>query len=212
MGCQDDMSGAAPDFRAASVTEVDRGGRPASTSAHELAAAAQRLFLRRGFEQTSVEDIATEVGVSRRTFFRYFATKADVVWVESDAELEHFRDLLKNSDTATDPGDCVADAFISAIDHGRDEDEWARHRAQLILEVPAVQAHAHAVYRQWRTVIAEFVAARTGSSPDADYPRAVAHAVIAASAAGHERWIADPRMGLGNSLRSMFDLMVPRQE
>ncbi|MFW0793984.1 TetR family transcriptional regulator [Gordonia sp. CPCC 205515] len=194
------------------VDVVDRGGRPASTSAHELAAAAQRLFLRNGFEQTSVEDIAAEVGVSRRTFFRYFPTKADVVWVESDAELEVFRERLYASDPADDPADCIAAAFISALDHGRNEDEWARHRAQLILEVPAVQAHASMVYRQWRTVVAEFVAERTDSAADAEYPIAVAHSTIAASAAGHERWTADPDAVFADCLRSMFGLMLPRLE
>lgn len=193
------------------VDEVDRGGRPASTSAHELAAAAQRLFLRNGFEQTSVEDIATAVGVSRRTFFRYFPTKADVVWVESDAELAVFGDLLAASDLAADPTDCIAEAFISALDHGRHEDEWARHRAQLILTVPAVQAHASTVYASWRAAVAQFVADRTGLAVDGAYPIAVAYATIAASTAGHERWIADPDAVFADCLRSMFALMMPRR-
>jgi mycofactocin system transcriptional regulator len=189
---------------------VDRGGRPASTSAHELAAAAQRLFLRDGFDQTSVEDIAAAVGVSRRTFFRYFATKADVVWVESDAELEQFRGMIEASSPSTNPVDAVAEAFISSIDHGGDEVEWARQRAELILHAPAVQAHANAVYRQWRSVVAEFVARRTGGERGDEYPLAVGYAVLAASSAGHERWLADPDADLAECLRAMFTLMVPR--
>ncbi|MYR06948.1 TetR family transcriptional regulator [Gordonia sp. SID5947] len=193
-----------------SDVEVDRGGRPASTSPRELAAAAQRLFLRDGFEQTTVEDIAAAVGVSRRTFFRYFATKADVVWVESDAELDHFRAMIAESAPSMNPVDVVEGAFIAAIDHGLAEDEWARHRAELILRAAAVQAQAGAVYRRWRTVIADFVAERTGGRPDDEYPLAVAYAAMAASSAGHERWLADPSARLAESLRPMFALMVPR--
>lgn len=200
----------APDADA--TREVDRGGRPASTSAHELAAAAQRLFLRDGFDETSVEDIAAAVGVSRRTFFRYFAAKADVVWVESDAELARFRRLLAESDPAADPAEVVAAAFISSIDHGRAEDEWARHRAELILHAPAVQAQANNVYRQWRSAVAHFVAHRRGERPDAPYPVAVAHAVMAASAAGHEIWLADPAADLVECLQRMFALMMPTGE
>lgn len=192
------------------ATDVDRGGRPAITSAHDLAAAAQRLFLRKGFEQTSVEDIAIEAGVSRRTFFRYFSTKADVVWVESESELAVFRDLLASSSPATDAAECVANAFISALDHGRAEDDWARHRAQLILETPAVQTHAGVVYRQWRLEIAEFVAERTGLPMSAEYPTAVAYATLAASAAGHQVWIARPDRTFVECLQSMFALMMPR--
>ncbi|AZG46003.1 acyl-CoA-like ligand-binding transcription factor [Gordonia insulae] len=190
---------------------VDRGGRPASTSPHELAVAAQRLFLRDGFDETSVEDIAAAVGVSRRTFFRYFATKADVVWVESDAELEQFREMIETSSPSTNPVDVVAEAFISAISHGGDEVEWARQRAELILYAPAVQAHANAVYRQWRGVVAEFVARRTGGEPGDEYPLAVGYAVLSASSAGHERWLADSDADLADCLRPMFALMVPRE-
>ncbi|RPA02516.1 TetR family transcriptional regulator [Gordonia sp. OPL2] len=190
--------------------EVDRGGRPASTSAHALAAAAQRLFLRDGFDQTTVEDIAAAVGVSRRTFFRYFATKADVVWVESDAELAHFREMIQAAPRSANPADVVEEAFIGAIDHRGAELEWARQRAQLILHTPAVQAHANAVYRQWRSVVADFVAQRTGTVPADEYPMAVAFAVLAASSAGHERWLATPDADLADCLRAMFGLMVPR--
>ena len=45
----------------------------------ELAEAALRLLARQGFEQTTVDQLAVAAGVSRRTFFRYFASKEDVV-------------------------------------------------------------------------------------------------------------------------------------
>ena len=206
----DGVAGVVPGAVGVDVVEVDRGGRPASTSARALAAAAQRLFLRDGFDQTTVEEIAGAVGVSRRTFFRYFATKADVVWVESDAELAYFRETIRAASPSEHPADVLERAFISAIDHRGAELEWARQRAQLILYAPAVQAHANAVYRQWRSAVAEFVAQRTGGAPDDEYPVAVGYAVLAASSAGHERWLAESDADLADCLRPMFALMVPR--
>ncbi|WP_267616280.1 acyl-CoA-like ligand-binding transcription factor [Gordonia bronchialis] len=142
----------------------------------------------------------------------YRRPPASMVWVESAAELARFRRLLTEADPADDPAKVVAAAFISSIDHGRDEDEWARHRAELILHAPAVQAQANNVYRQWRSAVAHFVAHRRGEGPDAPYPVAVSHAVLAASAAGHEIWLADPTADLVSCLRKMFAMMMPTDD
>ena len=64
-----------------------RRGRPRGTSARALELIALRLFTDQGFEQTTVDQIATAAGVSRRTFFRYFDSKSDVLWSEFDAEV-----------------------------------------------------------------------------------------------------------------------------
>ncbi len=188
---------------------TDRGGRPPSTSAHALAAAAQRLFLVDGFEQTSVEDIARAAGVSRRTFFRYFRTKADVVWVESGREFEAFVASLDAAPPEAGVRAVLVDAWSRTLDHGRDEDEWARHRAQLILIEPGVQAQANAVFREWRAVVARFVARRIGESPDDLVPLAFAHAGVSASAVGHQYWFAHPEMQLGDCLRAALEVMLP---
>ena len=45
----------------------------------EIAEAGMALFLDQGFEETTVDQIAEAAGISRRSFFRYFATKEDVV-------------------------------------------------------------------------------------------------------------------------------------
>ena len=59
-----------------------------------MARAALDLFDRQGYEETTVDEIAAAVGISRRTFFRYYESKRDVVWGEFDAELVRLRDQL----------------------------------------------------------------------------------------------------------------------
>ncbi len=80
--------------------EVARGRRP-STTREDVARAALDLFNRPGYDETTVDQIAAAVGVSRRTFFRYFESKRDVVWGEFDAELVRLRDKLDGAQRRT---------------------------------------------------------------------------------------------------------------
>src|ERR1700761_8126653 len=65
-----------------------RRGRPPSPSRRELRLIALRLFADRGFENTTIEQVTAEAGVSERTFFRYFTTKASVLWADFETEVE----------------------------------------------------------------------------------------------------------------------------
>ena len=71
-----------------------RRGRPPSTSARELELIALRLFAEQGFDETTVDQIATGAGVSRRTFFRYFDAKSSVLWAAFDDEVANLRAVL----------------------------------------------------------------------------------------------------------------------
>ena len=67
---------------------AERGpGRRHRTTRRAIEQAALALFLANGYEETTVDDIATAASIGRRTFFRYFASKNDVAWGEFDAEL-----------------------------------------------------------------------------------------------------------------------------
>lgn len=61
----------------------------------EIAASAQRLFVERGFEATTIDDIAGAVGMSQRSVFRYFATKEDIVLGKFDLVLEDMLTALR---------------------------------------------------------------------------------------------------------------------
>jgi mycofactocin system transcriptional regulator len=187
------------------------GGRPAITSAHQLAAAAQRLFLANGFDQTSVDDIATAVGVSRRTFFRYFATKADVLWVESPAEFARLRENLAAAPDDEPYPTALIRAVLAALAFPPDQREWALHRAQLVFTVPAVQSPASKRFTEWRMIATEFAASRCGLPQDALFPLAVGHAVLAGTLAAHEYWIAHPDEDLFPILEQSLQLLLPRE-
>jgi len=188
-----------------SVTQAPRGaGRPPVTTRLEIERVAFALFAERGFDETTVEDIAAAAGISRRTFFRYFASKNDVVWGEFDAGLRHFADSLGAADPAQPWMDALRDAVV---DFNSLEPELIgvhRDRMELILHVPALQAYATLMYARWRQVVTVFVAERTGAKPDDLHPRLVGHTALAAAVAAYEQWLAEPGSDLADLLgRSM---------
>ena len=70
------------------MTTEPRSGRPRASSREVLAEAACELFLERGYDATSVSDITRRAGVSRSSFFNYFAAKSDVLWSGFDEQAD----------------------------------------------------------------------------------------------------------------------------
>jgi AcrR family transcriptional regulator len=171
---------------------------------------AQRLFVATGFDDTSIEDIARAAGISRRTFFRYFATKADVLFVESAAELDRLRAALRQARRGDSYRAVVVAAVTAALRVPPDDYEWAWQRAQLILTVPTLQAHAAVRFAQWRSVATEY--ADTLDPVDELFAGAVGHAVLAATLAAHEHWITHPGSDLETALARMLELLLPPEE
>jgi mycofactocin system transcriptional regulator len=159
------------------------------------------LFAARGFDATTVDEIAAAAGIGRRTFFRYFPSKNDIPWGAFEDELERMRIRLK----ACPPEVPLADAIrVALIDFNRVTPEQVplhRRRMELILRVPTLLAHSTLRFTAWREVVAEFVAERTGRRQDDLAPQAVAHAVLGVAIAAYEHWLDDP----GSDLPALLD-------
>ncbi len=172
-----------------------------------MAAVAQRVLLERGFDETSVDELAAAAGISRRTFFRYFPTKADVLFADSPAEVERFRAGLAAGGPADSWRVVVTRAVTEALRFAPEDREWALHRAQLFFTVPAVQAHAVRVWATWRQLAVDH--ARRVRHDDPLFSLAVGHAVLAATLAAHEYWTREPTADLGDLLARTLDLLLP---
>jgi len=166
-------------------------GRPASTSRQDVARAALDLFARQGYDETTVDEIAAAVGISRRTFFRYFESKPDVVWGEFDAELGRLRDRLAEASDAEPLMEVLRRSVVATNRFGAGELDELRIRMVLIDTVPTLVAHSAVRYTEWCDVVAGFAATRLGGSPADLGPQTVARAALGAAMAAFAGWARD---------------------
>src|SRR5690242_11748291 len=97
--------------------------------------AALELFLRRGYEQTTIDEIVNAVEVSQRTFFRYFASKEDVVLGVMDAFDLTMVELLRELPDSLPPTRTLVEAMRGVLDEVRDADAVEHERQRRIREV-----------------------------------------------------------------------------
>jgi mycofactocin system transcriptional regulator len=167
-----------------------RRGRPRGTSRRQLEVIALRLFSEQGFDETPIEQIAATAGVSRRTFFRYFSSKTDVLWGEFDAEVETIAAALAAVPGSVPMMAAIRQAVVAANHYRAEDVPELRTRMNLIISVPALQSSAAPRYDAWERAISEFAAARTGQPAGSLYPLAVGRATLAVCRAAYDRWVA----------------------
>lgn len=183
-------------------------GRPPSTSQDQVASVALDLFSRNGFEQTTVEEIAAAVGVGRRTIFRYFPSKNDMVWGDFDWVMDRLRLHLGESGPEVPMMEALRRAVLKSNSYDEGQLPGLRVRMTLITTVPALQAHSMLRYTAWRGVVAEFAADRLGERPDDLAPQAIAHAALGTAMAAFTRWVVNPDEDLERCLDRAFRLLA----
>jgi TetR/AcrR family transcriptional regulator, regulator of mycofactocin system len=171
------------------ATAAGRRGRPPGTSARELELISLRLFSQAGFEETTVERIAAEAGVSRRTFFRYFDTKADVLWHAFDGEVLALRAAFLAVPADVPLMAAIRQAVVGVNRYRAEDVAELRTRMNLIGSVPGLQASAAHHYDAWERVVSEFAAARLGLAADALYPLAIGRATLAVCRSAYDCWV-----------------------
>jgi TetR/AcrR family transcriptional regulator, regulator of mycofactocin system len=167
-----------------------RRGRPPNTSRREIELIALRLFTTQGFDETTVDQIATEAGINKRSFFRYFASKGSVLWGAFDDEVEALREELAGASPTLPIMEAIREAVVAVNHYRADDVPELRTRMNLIGSSPGLSAGAGVHYDAWERAVAEFVSRRTGQPADSLYPLAIGRTTLAACRAAYDRWLA----------------------
>ena len=172
-----------------------------------LTDAALDLFAERGFDQTTVEDIAAVVGVSPRTFHRYFARKEDVVFADAEARLGRFRSRLSEQAAPTVLA-AVGRAAKAAAEEYAEAPDRERTRSRLVSATPSLRAYNLSRYDEWSHVIAAFAAAAVGEDPSDRWSATVGACTMAALTAATRRWAVSPESDLVAEYGAVLDLLI----
>lgn len=164
-------------------------GRRRATTVALLSHTGLQLFLERGFEATTVDDIAAAAGIGRRTFFRYFASKNDLPWGDFDLLIGEMRDRLDRTAPELPLFEALRAAVLDFNSYPEAELPYHRQRMELLLNVPALAAHSTLRYEAWRQAIADYAALRLRAAPGDLAPQTIGWAFLATSLAAYEQWL-----------------------
>jgi AcrR family transcriptional regulator len=194
------------------MSEEPRGGDTADTTTAKppmrdaLVAAAFQLFLERGYEQTTVDDIVTLAGVGRRSFFRYFPSKEDVVFPDHERCLTDMTAFLGAGTGEEEPVRRVCDAARLVLRMYAENPTFSVQRYRLTKKVPGLRAYELSVVWRYERALAEYLRGRFAGRPDGTLQAdVIAAAVVAAHNNALRSWLrsdgqSDPDTAVDHAL------------
>ena len=141
-----------------------------------IARAALRLFAERGYDETTLAEIAEAADVAPRTIFAHFESKEDILFSD---EMGIFNEMKRRLDERP-PGTTTVDALREFVACMESPDEDMKLRKKVIMSDPALQMRMRAHHAQLEPMLAESIARDLDAGPDDIRPLLVAASMTAA--------------------------------
>jgi AcrR family transcriptional regulator len=159
----------------------------------EVSWVAARLFTERGYDATTVEDIAAASGMALRTFYRYFRAKEETIAPLFAAGISDWVHRLRDADPALGLVDALHTSYRESVYHSRSSGGIDEERLRALMRMlghPALRAVWLNVYRDSEDQLRPAIAARVGRDPDDLAVRLAAGTANTAVRIAMERWAA----------------------
>jgi len=164
-------------------------GRPRTSSRALIEDAAAELFLENTYGATTIDQIAQRAGVSRNTFFNYFAAKSDLLWGELDAAIDRLEVELRSVAADADALPALRATILAAVaDIGVDRVPLALTQEDVMGTREETRSSGLTRYARRADVIAAFLARQQGLPPDGLTVLATANAISGAISAAWTVW------------------------
>jgi AcrR family transcriptional regulator len=178
-------------------------GRWEPNASNRLREAAMDLFTERGFEQTTVADIAERAGLTARTFFRYFADKREVLFDRSESLQEHLVAAVDQCPPEASAMEAVGAALDAAAAMLGERRDYSRQRQVVITAHAELRERELTKMARLAVALSEALRRRGIAEPDASL---AAEAGIAVLRVAFERWVSEPGdVGLAELMRESLD-------
>lgn len=176
----------------------------------EVGRAALPLFLARGFDAVTVDEIAEAAGISRRTFFRYFDTKEDVLLLEEAERFVDLRAALSSRPVGEPLLRTVRAAVLAAAGEVDGDHAEVLDRLRLVASSPSVRARSLERQTAWEVAIRDVIAEHLGEEPATSLVgHVVGAATVAALRAAASVWLAcDGARPVADVVAEAFDLLA----
>ena len=156
-----------------------------------LVAAAVELFHTRGYESTTIDDIAAEAGFGRRTFFRYFRGKEDAVSPDHEAALARIAEVFETAHPDEPVTPLVLRAGETVFDLYTEDPSLSVRRFALTHDIVALRDRESASVDRYRRLFTRHLRHRLAHQPDGELRAAViGAAVVAAHNLALRSWLA----------------------
>jgi AcrR family transcriptional regulator len=169
-----------------------------------LQEAALELFAERGFEQTTVEDIATRAGLTKRTFFRHYADKREVLFAGGEEFRERFVQGLAAAPADAPPLEAVAAALEAGGAFLRDRRDFARRRQAVVTANAELHERELVKLASVAVALAEGLRGRGVAEPTATV---TAETGVAIFRTAFERWVQADDRDLADCIRESLDAL-----
>jgi AcrR family transcriptional regulator len=162
-------------------------GRWEPNARGRLERAALELYIERGFDQTTVAEIASRAGLTERTFFRHFADKREVLFGRSPELRESLAGAVAAAPGSTAPLDAIAEALESVSGLFEERSDSVRQRQTVIAAHAELRERELIKLASLAEAIAEALRGRGVTEPAASL---AAEAGIGMFKIAFERWVA----------------------
>jgi len=183
----------------ASATRPGLRERKKQQTRETIARVALELFAERGYDETTLAEIAEAADVSPRTIFSYFDSKEEILFCEESHSVEEVKAALEQRPEGT----TTVDALRKLISAMPPQDDDAKLRKQVITSSPALQLKMRARVAEMEPVLAASFATDLGSEPDDIRALLIAASATAAFSAISDRLEAEAAGGEISHERAM---------